>query len=84
MNALTTSIFVALIMLLIEGPTVAQGMGTGPVAKQCASDIQKYCADKQHGHGEVRACLESKKDKVSPACKKALETTGGGRGKNQQ
>ncbi|MFA6920432.1 MAG: cysteine rich repeat-containing protein [Gallionella sp.] len=84
MNALKTSIFVALIILLIEGPAAAQGMGTGPVAKQCASDIQKFCTDKQHGHGEVRACLESQKDKVSPACKEALETTGGGRGKNQQ
>jgi hypothetical protein len=85
MNALKTSIFIALIILLIEGSAVAQGMGTGPVAKQCASDIQKFCADKQHGHGEVRACLESKKDKVTAACKEALETTGGGRrGKNQQ
>jgi hypothetical protein len=84
MTALKTSIFVSLIILLVEGSVMAQGMGTGPVAKQCASDIQKFCADKQHGHGEVRACLESKKDTVTPACKEALETTGGGRGKFQK
>jgi hypothetical protein len=84
MAALKTSIFVSLIILLVEGSAMAQGMGTGPVAKQCASNIQKFCADMQHGHGEVRACLESKKDKVTPACKEALETTGGGRGKFQK
>ena len=84
MITLKTSIFVTLLILLVEGPAMAQGNGTGPVAKQCASDIQKFCPDKQHGHGEVRACLESNKDKVTPACKEALETTGGGRGKYQQ
>jgi hypothetical protein len=60
--------------------TLAQGGGGGPVAQQCASDIKKFCADKQHD-GAVRACLEQKKDQVSAKCKAALDTTGGGQGR---
>ena len=51
----------------------------GPVATACADEIAKFCADKEHGQGEVRACLEANKDKASEACKTALETTGPGR-----
>lgn len=57
----------------------AQGAGQGPVAQACAEDIGKLCAGKDHGKGEARACLESNKDKISAACKTALDTTGGGR-----
>lgn len=53
--------------------------GHGPVATACVDDIAQFCAGKEHGQGEVRACLEANKDKVSAACKTALETTGGGR-----
>jgi hypothetical protein len=51
----------------------------GPVATDCADDIPKFCAGKEHGQGEIRACLEANKDKVSAACKTALENTRGGR-----
>ncbi len=51
----------------------------GPVATACKDDIPKLCAGNEHGQGNVRACLEANKDKVSAACKTALETTGGGR-----
>jgi len=51
----------------------------GPVASACKEDIAKFCADKEHGEGEVRACLEANKDKVASTCNTALETTGGGR-----
>jgi hypothetical protein len=57
---------------------------TGPVADACKDDIAKYCADKSHGSGEVRTCLEEQKDKVSAECKTALETTGGGHGRHRQ
>jgi hypothetical protein len=53
----------------------------GPVATACSVEISKFCADKKHGQGEVRACLELNKDKVSPECKAALDTTGPGKGK---
>jgi hypothetical protein len=54
---------------------------SGPVATTCKDDISQYCVGKKHGppEDEVRVCLEANKDKVSVACKQALETTGGGR-----
>lgn len=55
----------------------------GPVASNCGPEIQKFCKDKEHGHGEVRACLEAHKAEVSQTCKDALEHTGGGRKYNQ-
>jgi hypothetical protein len=60
--------------------TVASAQ-SGPVATACKDDITKYCAGKKHGppEDEVRVCLEANKDKVSTACKQALESTGGGR-----
>jgi hypothetical protein len=55
----------------------------GPVATACKDEISKFCAGKEHGQGEVRACLESNKDKVSAACKDALDSTGPGKGMGQ-
>jgi hypothetical protein len=55
----------------------------GPVATACSADIVKFCADKKHEQGEVRACLELNKDKVSSACQSALDTTGPGKGKGK-
>jgi hypothetical protein len=59
--------------------TVALAQG-GPVATDCANDIVKLCSGKPHD-GSVRICLETNYAKVSAACKKALDSTGGGRGK---
>lgn len=56
---------------------LAQG---GPVATDCANDIAKLCSGKPHD-GSVRICLETNYAKVSAACKNALDSTGGGRGK---
>lgn len=53
---------------------------TGFVAKACNNDIAKLCAGKPHD-GSVRICLEDNYERVSAACKKALDTSGGGRGK---
>lgn len=70
-------------LLIIGGVALAQGTGTGPVGTQCKDDIAKFCAGKQHGGGEVRACLEANKTKVQAACKTALEATGPGRGQGK-
>ena len=59
-----------------------QGPGTGPVAAQCQKDIETLCTGKEHGGGAVRDCLEANKEKLSAACKAALDTTG--RGRRQQ
>lgn len=66
--------------LALTSAVSAQG---GPVAAACKDDIPKFCAGKEHGQGDVRACLEANKDKVSAACKTALETTGPGKGQGQ-
>ncbi len=60
-------------------PAQAQGIagGQGIVAKACASDIKKFCADKTHDGG-IRSCLEGRKADVSAACRTALNSTGGG------
>lgn len=67
----------ALVAFGTAGAAYAQ---SGPVAKSCGGDIAKLCADKPHDGG-VRICLESNYDQLNAACKKALDTTGGGRGK---
>lgn len=61
------------------GAALAQGDGSGPVAKACKSDITKLCPGLKHGQGEVRACLETHKEHVGAKCRKALEGTGGGK-----
>lgn len=53
---------------------------SGPVATSCGDDIAKLCANKPHD-GSTRICLEQAYTKVSAACKSALDSTGGGRGK---
>ncbi len=57
----------------------------GPVATPCKADTATFCADKPHGSGQVRACLDANKDKVSAACKAALEghAPGGGQKKDK-
>lgn len=66
---------------LSAGSVAALAQGSGPVAQQCRAEIAKHCAGKSHEGREVRTCLESKKSELSDACKKALDTTGGGQGK---
>ena len=76
MNPKTTLALGALVAAVVSSTALAR---SGPVATSCADDIAKLCADKPHD-GSVRICLEQNYDKVSTACKTALDTTGGGRG----
>jgi len=62
-------------VMLFQGHSLAQ---SGPVATQCAPEIAKYCADKTHGDGSVRSCLEDNRAQLSSDCQQALDTTGGG------
>lgn len=52
----------------------------GPVAAQCAMDINQHCAGLRHRGGAVRRCLEDHFSDLSQTCRAALEMTGGGRG----
>lgn len=54
----------------------AASLLTAPVAfaqaepgKPCQADVKKLCPGIQPGHGRILACLESKEDQVSAACK---------------
>ena len=69
-------------VLAVTAPVsaIAQGAGTGPVGTQCKADIAKFCKGMGHGSMEARLCLEANRNKVSAACRRALDTTGGGRG----
>ncbi|MEQ1695215.1 MAG: cysteine rich repeat-containing protein [Hyphomicrobiaceae bacterium] len=53
--------------------------------KDCAGDVQKFCATVEKGKGAIRTCLESHSADLTPACKtgmaehaaaKAAEKTG--------
>ena len=56
-----------------------RGDGSGPVGTACSKEIGQYCAGISHGRGAVRACLRDNSSKLSPPCKAALDSTGGGR-----
>ena len=73
-----TATAIAVLTIGAAAPALAQD-GRGPVGTICAKDIDSLCPGLAHGSGEVRACLERNRDKVSPDCKTALDTTGGGR-----
>lgn len=75
MKFLTT----AAVALIVSA--AAASAQSGPVSTACKDDLAKYCAGKSHQNREARSCLESNKDKVSAACKSALDSTGGGKGK---
>ena len=77
-NALISLATVALLATGIPS-AVAQGMGRGPVANACATEINTHCAKLSHGGGQVRACLQSHRRELSPECQKALDNTGYGR-----
>jgi hypothetical protein len=70
----------ALALASMSGLAHAQP-GPGPVSRNCTKDLAKYCAGKSHQNREARACLQANKRKLSAACKSALDTTGGGKGR---
>jgi hypothetical protein len=87
-QAMFAVMFVAVAALAVPDTSSAQGrgmgrgggMGYGPVASACKNEIAKYCSKLKHGRGEVRACLNKNRSKVSRECRYALDNTGGGRG----
>jgi hypothetical protein len=83
-NPLVSTMALAAMMIVasVASPSlsVAQPAGLGPVGGICSSDIQKFCRELRHGRGEIRSCLERNRARVSPACRRALDTTGGGAG----
>lgn len=82
MTRIIASIAIAGALLIAAAPAQAQGQraGTGPVGRSCAGDLATYCAGVRHGTMEARNCLEANRPRISGDCRRALDTTGGGRG----
>lgn len=57
--------------------------GMGPVAQHCGDDLAQFCPGIEHANRAGRTCLEKNIQKVSAACRNALNTTGGGKGRNR-
>jgi len=70
----------AVALIIAAGPAFA----VGPVHKACEADMAKLCPDVPREHGKTRDCMEAQKDKLSQACKSALESTPRGSNKLKQ
>jgi hypothetical protein len=71
---------IAATLAIASLPANAQGAGTGQVGRACAGDLKTHCVGARHGGRQARNCLEAHRASVSAACRRALDTTGGGRG----
>jgi hypothetical protein len=70
----------------LESTGPDRGPGTGPVARLCMVEIDKFCTGDgmEHGTGLIRDCLEKHRSELGNACTTALDTTGWGRKMMQQ
>ncbi len=62
---------------LYQAATVLEQLAVaiGYVAQACAEDVKAQCSDVEPGEGRLLACLDSKRDAISPACTKAMADT---------
>ncbi len=61
---------------LMAGLTAQAAAQTGPVARNCTKEIAQFCANKGHSADQTRTCLQENRKSLSPACSRALDTTG--------
>jgi hypothetical protein len=61
---------VALLGFLVAPLAFGQPVEPG---KPCAADVQKLCPGVKPGHGAILACLESKQEQISAACKEVVK-----------
>lgn len=59
-------------ILLCASQAFAQDL-TSARRDACMGDYEKYCKGVTPGSGRIIACLAKESDKITPACKKALE-----------
>lgn len=52
--------------------TVSYADAVTVLAKDCGSDIKKFCNGENLGQGRIQACLEKNVSKVSPICTSTL------------
>lgn len=46
------------------------------LAQSCGDEVRDHCADVQPGRGRLAACLGAQEDRLSPACRNALNASG--------
>jgi hypothetical protein len=52
--------------------TISYADAVTTLAKDCGSDIKKFCNGENLGNGRIQACLEKNASKVSPTCTSTL------------
>ena len=63
-------ILMAIGQLIIVGPSHAQNAGAAAtLAKDCATEINKFCAEVSPGDDRIVACLIAYEDKASARCR---------------
>jgi hypothetical protein len=76
-------LYVAIVACLILGSASAYGADSpasssaasavGTRHGACAGDIQKFCADVEHGKGKIRECLVQRAAELTPGCRMRVE-----------
>jgi cysteine rich repeat protein len=59
--------------IAFSGAAVAQ-TATADQRGACKQDYEKFCAGTMPGGGRIVACLNKQHDKLSAACKQAIDT----------
>ena len=66
------AVLAAAILLSASHAASAQEL-TAAQRDACMGDFEKYCKSVTPGGGRIIACMAKESDKLTPACKKALE-----------
>jgi hypothetical protein len=61
--------FLSLTSLTALAQDQAAPPAEGKRSGACAEDVKKFCANVEHGKGQMRACLESHNAELSDGCK---------------
>jgi hypothetical protein len=68
-----TSLSIALLLAALAAPAAAQ---TAAERAACESDAKKHCPGVRPIGGKLLDCMSSKKDKLTDACRKVVESKG--------
>ena len=67
------AVLLATLCLALTGPVSAQDRSS--LRASCTDDFKKFCQHVQPGKGAIKKGLLSQSDKISSACKAALDKT---------
>ena len=55
-----------------QAQTISYADAATLLAKECGSDVKKFCKSLNLGNGRIQNCLEQHQSKVSPTCTSTL------------